>query len=148
MAETKGAAPVRPTVENDPAVVAAKEAAVAAEVKAKADHDESLRKMEARKEQEGEKDGREGLWVRYVNPNAGLPDADPPFESMDGYTFEANGDFVMVKAPYDRLEKFRNNKNFEVEEVDDASKVEDGDTKAAPKGKSPAVQRKVGKNRR
>lgn len=73
------------------------------------------------------------LWVQYTG-NLRDGGEGPEFETMKGYTFEKNGDAVLVfGSPEDRA-KFRGNGCFRVvEEVEDARGMTDGDLKAADK---------------
>lgn len=82
-------------------------------------------------------------WVRYVgNPRT---DGDgPEFETMRGYTFEKDGDWVAVKGDSKAIQKFVGNDHFVVEVVseDDAADLVDGDVRSFERS---APRRKVGK---
>lgn len=139
MAETKAASAQKPV---DPRVEQAEAEAQRVREQAEAERQDNLRAIKEREEDEPSGEKVPGMWVQYVNPNR----EDPDFESMDGYTFERNGDAIMVKLPQGRMDKFRNNRNFRVvEEVDDASGIPDGDTKAAPAEHRTRAKPRVGK---
>ncbi len=142
MAETKAAPAKQPETQADARIQDAKEAAEREAARIEAEREESLRAIEARAEDKPDGEKVHGMWVQYINPNRD----DPDFETMDGYTFERDGDAIMVKVTADRAAKFRTNRNFHVvEELADSSKVPDGATKDVPTTHRPRGKPRVGR---